>query len=166
MTTQPPARDVDTDIDALSRADRTEKLADQLSRLYDLRSMEVLKAEEPDRAQEHHDAACGLRGWLRGLPKAEEKEVFQRGWDRAMRRAGRRVAELEAAIASRPGGLPAPSIEWHLARQDPRYAIVRREILALDTVAGEMALPSPLQELLALRLISALKASDLAEGEP
>lgn len=105
---------------------------------------------------------CG--GWLRRLPKQEEKAAFQRGWNRAMVRSGRRIADLEAVIASRQPGesLPVPSSEWHLARQDPRYSLVRREILALDTVTGEMALPYPLQELLALRLVSALRTAELS----
>lgn len=78
--------------------------------------------------------------------------------------ANRRIAELEAIIASQQTGedaVPAPLSEWSLARQDPRYALVRREILALDAVTGEMALPYPLQELLALRLISALLTAEL-----
>jgi hypothetical protein len=85
------------------------------------------------------------------------------GWNRAMDRAKRRIADLEAVISSQQTGkdLPTPSTEWHLARQDPCYALVRREILALDTVTGEMALLYPLQELLALRLISALRADEL-----
>ncbi|WP_159106885.1 hypothetical protein [Streptomyces rishiriensis] len=33
--------------------------------------------------------------------------------------------------------------------------------MSLDTVTGEMALPYPLQELLALRLISALRTPEL-----
>lgn len=155
--------DTGTDPDALSRTDSIEQLADQLSRSYDFLPLTEVAKDDSDRAQEHHDAAHNLRGWLRHLPKEEEKEAFQRGWDRAMGRAKRRITDLEAVIASQQTGqnLPAPSPEWHLARQDPRYALVRREILALDTATGEMALPYPLQELLALRLISALRTAEL-----
>lgn len=153
-----------TDLGALSRTDSTAKLADQLSRSYDFLPLTELAKDDPDRAQEHHDTAHTLRGWLRGLPKEEEKEAFQRGWDRAMGRAQRRIADLEAVIASQQNeeNLPAPSSEWHLARQDPRYDLVRREIVALDTVTGEMALPYSLQELLALRLISTLRTTELS----
>jgi hypothetical protein len=152
--------------DALSRTGQIEELADQLSRLYDLRSLKVLETEDPDRAQEHHDAAYDLQRWLRGLPKQEEKAAFERGWKRAMDRANRRIADLEAVISSQqPGNLPAPSTEWHLARQDPRYALVRREILALDTVDGTMAISYPLQELLALRVMTALRASELRDEQ-
>lgn len=82
-----------------------------------------------------------------------------------MERAKRRIADLEAVIASQQTrkDQSAPLSEWHLARQDPRDALVRREILALDTVTGEMALPYPLQERLALRLISALRTAELPQ---
>ncbi|MEV2235829.1 hypothetical protein AB0H69_45770 [Streptomyces phaeochromogenes] len=126
----------------------------------------MLKTEEPHRAQEHHDAAHDLRGWLRGLPKQEEKAAFERGWKRAMERASRRITDLEAVISSQqPGKRPAPSTEWHLTRQDPRYALVRREILALGTVDGTVALSCPLQELLALRVMTALRASELRDEQ-
>ncbi|MFC6136991.1 hypothetical protein [Streptomyces spororaveus] len=38
-----------------------------------------------------------------------------------MSRAKRRIADLEAVIASQQTGqdMPTPSTEWHLARQDP-----------------------------------------------
>lgn len=100
-----------TDLGALSRTDSTAKLADQLSRSYDFLPLTELAKDDPDRAQEHHDTAHTLRGWLRGLRKEEEKEAFQRGWDRAMGRAQRRIADLEAVIASQQSGenLPAPS---------------------------------------------------------
>ena len=161
MTTQQPADGTAAGTDSLSRTGQIEELADRLSRLYDLRSLEVLETEEPGRAQEHHDAAYDLRAWLRGLPRREEKAAFERGWKRAMDRASRRIADLETAISSQqPGERPSPSTEWHLARQDPRYPLVRRELLALDTVTGEMALPYPLQELLALRLITALRTAE------
>jgi hypothetical protein len=155
--------DTGTDPYALSRTDYTEKLADQLSRLYDFLPLSELETTDTDQTQEHHDAAYDLLAWVRGLPRQEEKEAWERGWNRAMHRANRRIAELEAVISSQQTSqnLPAPSPEWHLARQDPRYALVRREILALDTVTGEMALPYPLQELLALRLISALRTAEL-----
>lgn len=172
MTTQHSPRadpdDAGTDYpDAFSRNDYIAELADQLSRRYDLQPLRELKAGDPGRAQEHHNAAHGLRAWLRRLPEEEEKEAFRRGWDRAMRRAERRITDLEAVISSRQCGQnpPCPSAEWHLARQDPRYAVVRREILGLHTVSGEMALSYPLQELLALRLVSALRAAELPPHE-
>ncbi|MEW2493771.1 hypothetical protein AB0942_09510 [Streptomyces nodosus] len=159
-------READGNTDAPAPPDRVGQLADQLSRSYDLLALTELATDDPGRAQEHWDAAHELRGWLRRLPKQEEKAAFQRGWDRAMVRSGRRIADLEAVIASWQSGedLPVPSSEWHLARQDPRYGLVRREILALDTVTvtGEMALPYPLQELLALRLVSALCTAELS----
>ncbi|MEV8605553.1 hypothetical protein AB0465_37425 [Streptomyces griseoviridis] len=105
MTIQQPANDTAAGADALSRTDQIEELADQLARLYDMRSLDVLKTEEPDRAQEHHDAAY-----------------------------------------------------------DPRYPLVPREILVLDTATGEMALSYPLQELLALRLIAVLRATEAQPG--
>ena len=75
-------------------------------------------------------------------------------------------------LSAGPGAKGERFYDWAAARlravgecdgdePDPRYALVRREILAPDTVTGEMALPYPLQELLALRLISALRTAEL-----
>ncbi|MGW1364521.1 hypothetical protein ACWCQP_44845 [Streptomyces chartreusis] len=162
------SRETEPGGEARVRADVIEQLADQLSRSYDVLPLAELKAADPDRAQDHHDAAHDLRGWLRGFPRREEKAAWQRGWERAMARAGRRIADLEAVIASQQPDeqdLPGPASDWHLARQDPRYALVRREILGLDTVDGTMALSYPLQELLALRVLAALRASE-QPGQP
>lgn len=165
------SRETEPGGEARVRADVIEQLADHLSRSYDVLPLAELKAadSDSDRAQDHHDAAHDLRGWLRGLPRREEKAAWQRGWDRAMARAGRRIADLEAVIASqRPDAqdLPVPASDWHLVRQDPRYALVRREILGLDTVDGTMALSYPLQELLALRVMAALRAGGPAASPP
>lgn len=146
----------------------TEQLADQLALSYDLLPLAELSKDDPGRAQEHWSAAHDLRGWLRRLPKDEEKAAFQRGWDRAMDRAKLRISELETALASQPqdNGQAPPTVESgrQRARQDPRYAVVRRELAGLDAVDGQMVIPYPLQELLALRLIAALQAADLPGG--
>ncbi|MFE5406975.1 hypothetical protein ACFQ9Z_37990 [Streptomyces sp. NPDC056580] len=80
MTTQHgPDVDPGTDSDALSRTDSIERLADQLSRSYDFLPLTEVAKDDSGRAQEHHDAAHELRGWLRRLPKEEDKAAFQRG---------------------------------------------------------------------------------------
>ncbi|MFE7547083.1 hypothetical protein [Streptomyces gardneri] len=142
----------------------TERLADELSRTYDFLPLAELEEDDADRAQEHWHAAHDLRGWMKRLPKEDEEDAFKRGFDRAMNRAKRAIAELEAALATRtqddPALDPAAAMAGSAARKDPRYPTIRRTVLGLETVDGQTALPAPLQELLTLRLIGALHAEE------
>ncbi|MFB7592325.1 hypothetical protein [Streptomyces sp. NPDC056169] len=144
----------------------TERLADELCRTYDFLPLSELEEDDSDRAQEHWAAAHDLRGWMKRLPRGDEEAAFKRGFDRAMARSKRRIAELEAALAAQahddPALEPATAVAGAVARQDPRYPTIRRAILGLETVDGQTALSAPLQELLALKLIGALHAEETA----
>ncbi|MFF6903323.1 hypothetical protein [Streptomyces hydrogenans] len=145
--------------------DAVEKLANELSWAYDCVGLAELEAEDAPRAGEHRMAAHQLRGWLNHLPREEKKAAFQRGWDRAADRARKRLAVLEALIADQYDhtAIPRPANNialWRQARQDPRYPLVRRVLAAAETVEGDPALPSHLQELLALQLLSALRSAE------
>ncbi|MGW0334274.1 hypothetical protein ACWD0J_20800 [Streptomyces sp. NPDC003011] len=147
---------------------RIEQLADELAGLYDFVHLKELETSDPDRAQEHREAAAGLVAWLDEGPRRERKAAFSRGWDRAKQRrnerAERRIAELEDLVASLrtndDPGLSHTAVSWRRARQDPRYDLVRREALQLDRYDGTMVIPYPLQELLAARVMTAILATE------
>ncbi|MFD3336038.1 hypothetical protein ACFWV1_25840 [Streptomyces sp. NPDC058700] len=142
----------------------TERLADELCRTYDFLPLSELEADDTDRAQEHWAAAHDLRGWMKRLPTEDEEAAFKRGFDRAMSRVKRHIADLEAALAGQQevaqAPAPATAVAWSAARKDPRYPTIRRVILGLETVDGQTALSQPLQELLTLRVLSALHAGE------
>jgi hypothetical protein len=79
------------------------RLADQLSRQYDYRGLDELEQEDPERAQEHHDAAAVLLPWIEQRPREERREAFSRGYDKGRERQKARTAEdmrrLEAEVA-------------------------------------------------------------------
>lgn len=83
--------------------DRAALLADQLSREYDYRGIAELEREDPERAQEHRDAAQALLSWIVGCPREERRAAWWRGYDQGRERQKRRTAEdlqrLEAETA-------------------------------------------------------------------
>ncbi|MFF8432397.1 hypothetical protein ACF07Y_46225 [Streptomyces sp. NPDC016566] len=48
------------------------------SHQYYLLPLAELKPDDPDSGLYHHNAAHDLGGWLRGLPKQEEKATWER----------------------------------------------------------------------------------------
>lgn len=80
-----------------------ERLADQLARQYDYRGITELEKEEPDRAQEHRDAATALLPWIEECPREERRAAFGRGFDKGKERQKARTAadmrRLEAEVA-------------------------------------------------------------------
>lgn len=82
---------------------REQRLADQLSREYDYRSLEELEKEDPGRAQEHRDAAAALLPWIEECPREERREAFGRGFEKGKERQKVRTAadmrRLEAEVA-------------------------------------------------------------------
>jgi hypothetical protein len=86
-----------------TREDREERLADQLSREYDYRSLSELEKEDPERAQEHRDAAARLVSWIAECPREERMAAFGRGFDKGKERQKVRTAadmrRLEAEVA-------------------------------------------------------------------
>lgn len=85
------------------QADREKVLADWLSREYDLRGITELEQEDPERAQEHRDAAHSLVPWIDGCPREDRRAAWWRGYDQGRERQKRRTAEdvqrLEAETA-------------------------------------------------------------------
>lgn len=83
--------------------DRAELLADQLSREYDYRGIAELEQEDPERAQEHRDAAAALLPWIEERPREERRAAFGRGFDKGKERQKVRTAadvrRLEAEAA-------------------------------------------------------------------
>jgi len=83
--------------------DRAALLADQLSRQYDYRSITELEQEDPERAQDHRDAAAELLPWIDERPREERREAFGRGFDKGRERQKVRTAadmrRLEAEVA-------------------------------------------------------------------
>ncbi|MEV6404011.1 hypothetical protein AB0M58_13840 [Streptomyces bobili] len=164
------------DTAAPTREERVEALADELAGQYDFAHLAELETSDPERAREHRIAAHGLAKWLDAGPRRERKAAFCRGWDRAKARAQRRITELEDLIASlRPQPAPAESQTagiWRQVRDDPRYALVRREAVRLDHYDGTMVIPYSLQELLAVRVMAAILDAEsgqqvpAANGEP
>ncbi|MER6092532.1 hypothetical protein [Streptomyces bluensis] len=84
-------------------ASREERLADQLAREYDYRSITELEKEDPERAQEHRDAAVTLARWIEECPREERREAFGRGFEKGKERQKVRTAadmrRLEAEVA-------------------------------------------------------------------
>jgi hypothetical protein len=106
-----------------------QRLADKLSRLYDYRSLEELEQEEPERAQEHRDAAAELAPWIEECPREERRDAFGRGFEKGRERQKARTAadmrrlEVEAAELRQdrdPDGLRARirDLEYALAGWD------------------------------------------------
>jgi hypothetical protein len=89
--------------DEPTEADRVAQLADQLSREYDYRGIAELEQEDPERAQEHRDAAQALLPWMAECPARERQEAFYRGYDKGRERQKARTAadvrRLEAEVA-------------------------------------------------------------------
>jgi hypothetical protein len=155
-----------------AEADRPGKLADQLARVYDFTRLTDLEKDDPQRAQEHRDAAHELLGWLAGAPREERRAAFSRGWERAKERrdklAERRISELEDLLASlHPGDrtTSATAASWAETRQDPRFELVLREALGLDRYDGEPVIPrQSMAELLAARVMAAIRAHEAGSG--
>lgn len=110
---------------------REQALADQLSREYDFRSLAELEQEDPERAQEHRDAAAALLPWIAECPREERRTAFSRGYEKGRERQKARTAadvrRLEAEVAELrqdrdPEGLRAriADLEYALAGWD-RY---------------------------------------------
>jgi hypothetical protein len=82
---------------------REQLLADQLCREYDYRSLAELEKEDPERAQEHRDAAAALLPWIQECPREERQAAFFRGYDKGRERQKARTAadvrRLEAEVA-------------------------------------------------------------------
>ncbi|MGW3308146.1 hypothetical protein ACWDG9_16350 [Streptomyces sp. NPDC001073] len=160
------------DVGELTKAQRTEQLADELAGLYECLHVNELETSDPERAKEHREAAAGLVAWLDEGPRRERKAAFSRGWERAKQRrnerAELRIAELEDLVASLrtqdDPGLSHTAVSWRRARQDPRYDLVRREALQLDSYDGTMVIPYPLQELLAVRVMTAILTAEASTG--
>jgi hypothetical protein len=83
--------------------DRLQRLADQLAREYDYRGLDELAKEDPERAQEHRDAAAALLPWIQECPREERRDAFGRGFDKGRERQKARTAadirRLEAEVA-------------------------------------------------------------------
>jgi hypothetical protein len=83
--------------------DQEQRLADQLSREYDYRSLAELEQEDPERAQEHRDAAANLLPWIQECPREERLAAFSRGYEKGRERQKVRTAadmrRLEAEVA-------------------------------------------------------------------
>ena len=96
MTAQQPADDG-------PEPDREALLADRLSREYDYRGIAELEQEDPERAQEHRDAAQALLPWIAECPREERREAWWRGYDKGRERQKARttadVRRLEAEVA-------------------------------------------------------------------
>lgn len=82
---------------------REQRLADQLAREYDYRGIEELEQEDPERAQEHRDAAAALLPWINECPREERKAAFMRGYEKGRERQKARTAadmsRLKAEVA-------------------------------------------------------------------
>jgi hypothetical protein len=85
------------------RDQRLNALADQLCREYDYRGIEELQQEDPERAQEHRDAAAALLPWIEERPREERRAAFSRGYEKGRERQKARTAadmrRLEAEVA-------------------------------------------------------------------
>lgn len=154
--------------DDTTEADRIAKLADQLAGIYDYTRLTELEKDDPQRAQEHRDAAHELHGWLTGAPREERRAAFSRGWERAKERrnhlAERRISELEDLLASlhpesdRTASTTAPSRAK--AYQDPRFNLVLQEAVGLDRYDGTPVIPQSLAKLLAARIMTVILAHE------
>jgi hypothetical protein len=105
---------------------RLAALADQLAREYDYRGIEELEEEDPERAQEHRDAAATLLPWIEECPREERRAAFGRGFEKGKERQKVRTAadvrRMEAELAELrqdrdPEGLRARIRELEYALQ-------------------------------------------------
>lgn len=82
---------------------REQQLADQLARQYDYRGIEELEKEDPERAQEHRDAAAALLPWIEECPREERRAAFGRGFGKGKERqkvhTAADIRRLEAEVA-------------------------------------------------------------------
>ncbi|WP_159024382.1 hypothetical protein [Streptomyces scabiei] len=69
-----------------------QRLADRLAREYDCRGIDELEKEDPERAQEHRDAAAALLPWIQECPREERQAAFFRGYDKGRERQKARTA--------------------------------------------------------------------------
>lgn len=80
-----------------------QRLAELLSREYDFRGLDELEQEDPERAQEHRDAAAKLAKWIEECPREERRAAFGRGFERGKERqkvsTAAEVQRLEAQVA-------------------------------------------------------------------
>lgn len=127
------------------REQRLAALADQLSREYDYRGLEELEQEEPERAQEHRDAAAALLPWIEERPREERRDAFGRGYDKGKERQKARTAadmrRLEAEVAELrtdrdPAGLRARI-------RDLEYALEGWDRFMTGRVRAETAREAP-----------------------
>ncbi|MBE4790274.1 hypothetical protein [Streptomyces caniscabiei] len=103
-----------------------QRLADRLAREYDYRGIDELEKEDPERAQEHRDAAASLASWIEECPREERRAAFGRGFDKGKERQRVRTAadvrRMEAELAELrqdrdPEGLRARIRELEYALQ-------------------------------------------------
>jgi hypothetical protein len=89
--------------DDLTPPSHIERLANELARQYDYRGLNELEQEDPERAQEHRDAAARLAPWIQECPREERREAFGRGFEKGKERQKVRTAadvrRLEAEVA-------------------------------------------------------------------
>jgi hypothetical protein len=122
-------------VDDVPVPDREALLAEQLSREYDFRGIDELEQEDPERAQEHRDAARNLAKWIEECPREERRRAFHRGYDKGQELQKQRTAadmrRLETVVAELrqdrdPEGLRGriSDLEYALAGWD-RYLTVR-----------------------------------------
>lgn len=78
--------------DDITMPSQVERLADQLARHYDYRGLDGLEQDEPERAQEHRDAAAHLAPWIAECPREDRREAFGRGFDKGKERQKVRTA--------------------------------------------------------------------------
>lgn len=99
------------------------------ARQYDCRGIDELEQEDPERAQEHRDAAAALAPWIAECPREERRAAFGRGFDKGKERQKARTAadmrRLEQQVAELrqdrdPEGLRAriADLEYALAGWD------------------------------------------------
>ena len=103
-----------------------QRLADHLAREYDFRGIDELEQEDPERAQEHRDAAASLLPWIAECPREERRAAFGRGYEKGRERQKARTAadvrRLEAELAEfrqdrDPDGLRARIADLEYALQ-------------------------------------------------
>jgi len=113
----------------VGRDDVQARLAEQLCRQYDFRGLDELEQEDPERAQEHRQAAQALLPWIAECPREERRAAFSRGYDKGRERQQARTAadmrRIEAELAELrqdrdPDGLRAriADLEYALAGWD------------------------------------------------
>ncbi|MFE6939667.1 hypothetical protein [Streptomyces chartreusis] len=78
--------------DDITLPSQMERLAEQLARQYDYRPLAELDQEDPERAQEHRDAAAHLAPWIQECPREDLRAAFGRGFDKGKERQKLRTA--------------------------------------------------------------------------